>query len=205
MKKAGTFHPSSFILHPSEGGIMSKQIKQMEMAALGQTFREVRDLVVLSSSGVNAQADNQMRLALRKKNIRLQIVKNSLARRVFDELGMRVTNPAYWTGPTLLAWGGTSLAELSRELDTLIRKNDKFKVKGAVSDGQEVTFKQALTMPTQAEAVGRVVSLALSPATRLVSQILAPAARVAGQIKTLREKPAAPEGAPAEGQAAPPA
>jgi large subunit ribosomal protein L10 len=176
---------------------MSKVIKSMEMNALGQTFKEVRDFVVLSPSGVSAQADNQMRLTLRKKNIRLHIVKNSLVQRVFTDLGMTVQSDAYWKGPTLLAWGGSSMAELSRELETLLRKNDKIKVKGAIADGQVVTFKQALSMPTRAEAIGRVIGLALSPASRLVSQILGPAARVAGQIKTLREKPEAAPEAPA--------
>jgi ribosomal protein L10 len=174
---------------------MSKVIKQMEMDALGQTFKEVRDLVVLSASGVNAQGDNQMRLALRKKNIRLQVVKNSLMQRVFDNLGMKIKSDAYWAGNTLLAWGGSSLSELSRELESLLKKNEKIKIKGAISDGQEVSFKQALSMPTRAEAIGRVVSLALAPAARLISQILAPAARVAGQIKTLRERAAPAEAA----------
>jgi large subunit ribosomal protein L10 len=167
---------------------MSKKIKQMEMDTLGQTFQGVRDLIVLSSSGVHAQDDNQMRLTLRKKNIRLQVVKNSLMRRVFEGLGVKTGTSAYWTGPTLLAWGGTSLSELSRELDALLKKNEKIKIKGAISDGQEVTFRQAMSMPTKAEAAGRVVSLALAPASRLVSQMLAPAVRVAGQIKTLRER-----------------
>src|SRR5438067_9856277 len=101
---------------------MSKQIKQMEMDSLKATFQDVRDLVVLTVQGLNSQLENQLRLALRKKSIRLQQVKNSLTRRVFDELGMRVSS--YWEGPTTLAWGAGSLAELSRELDTLFKKND---------------------------------------------------------------------------------
>src|SRR5258708_36329206 len=152
---------------------MSKQIKQMEMEALRNAFKDVRDLVVLSASKLNCQLDHQMRSTLRKKSIRLQVVKNSLARRVFDEMGMKVGS--YWEGPTWLAWGAGSLAELSKELETFVNKNDKIlKVKGAVSEGQEVTFKVALAMPTKAEAAGRVVGLALSPASRLMSQILAP-------------------------------
>ncbi len=165
---------------------MSKQIKQMEMDALKSTFQDVRDMVVLSIQGLTSQADNQLRLTLRKKSIHLHQVKNSLTRRVFTELGMKVS--ACWEGPTTLAWGASSLAELSRELDTLFKKNDKVKFKGAVAEGQEVTFKQALAMPTRAEAIGRVLMLALSPARRVASQILAPAARVAAQIKTVSEK-----------------
>jgi len=109
---------------------MSKLIKQMEMDELKRTFQDVRDMVILSTSRVSCQADTQLRSALRKKNIRLKVVKNSLARRVFGELDMKVEK--CWEGPTTLAWGSNSLAELSKELDALIRKNDKIKVKGDV-------------------------------------------------------------------------
>jgi large subunit ribosomal protein L10 len=171
---------------------MSKQIKQLEMDTLKKTFQDVHDLVALSIDRLNCNLDNQLRSTLRKKNIRLQVVKNSLARRVFDELGMKTES--FWTGSTVLAWGGTSLAELSKELESLVKKNDKvLKVKAAVSEGQEIDFQVALKMPTRAEAIGRVVSLALAPASRLISQILAPAAGIAGQIKTLSERPPAAE------------
>src|SRR5947209_14158591 len=107
---------------------MSKAIKQMEMDALKQTFQDIRDMVILSASKVSCQEDTQLRTALRKKNIRLRVVKNSLARRVFDELGMAVHQ--CWEGPTTLAWGSNSLAELSKELETLTRKSGKIKFKG---------------------------------------------------------------------------
>jgi len=174
---------------------MSKQIKQMEMDALKQTFQDVRDLVLLSASGINCQADNQMRLDLRKKNIRLQVVKNSLARRVFDEIGIKLGS--VWEGPTLLAWGAAGIADLSRTLDTVVKKNNKIKVKAAVVEGQEVPFQQALTMPTKAEASGQIVGMILGPASQIASQIIGPAAQIASQIQTLSEKtpPAEPAAA----------
>lgn len=164
---------------------MAKQVKQMEMEILKRTFKDVRDVVLLSASGVPSQADNQMRLALRKKNIHLQMVKNSLARRVFDELGLKSQR---WEGPTVVAWGAGSIAELSKEIEALIKKNDKIKAKGAIAEGQEITFDQALRMPTKAQAIGRVVMLALSPARRIAGQIVGPARRVAGQVKSISEK-----------------
>lgn len=178
---------------------MAKKIKQMEMDALRSTFKGVRDLVLLTASGINSQVDNQMRLSLRKKKIRLQMVKNSLARRVFDEMGLKVTR---WEGPTVVAWGGDSLSELSKELEALRKKNEKFKPKGAVSEGQEIEFAQALKMPTRAEAIGKVVMLAMSPARRLLGQITSPASKIASQLKTLSEKSEAAPPAPAEAAAA---
>jgi len=177
---------------------MSKQIKQMEMDALKRAFGDVRDLVVLTASGVDCHADNQMRQGLRKKKIRLQVVKNSLTRRVFSELGM-TGEDKFWAGPTVIAWGAGSLSELSRELDAVLKKNDKIKVKGALSEGQPITFDRAKSMPTRSEAIGRVVSLLVSPAARLVGQILGPASRVAGQIKTLRDRQEEAAPAPAPG------
>src|SRR5437764_1003584 len=111
---------------------MSKEIKQMEMNNLKNTFQGVRDLVVLSASKQDCQADHNLRTSLHKKNIRLKMVKNSLARRVFSELGINVDR--LWEGPTLLAWGSTSMADLSKELDALTKKSDKIKVKGAVAE-----------------------------------------------------------------------
>src|SRR5437667_5571280 len=114
---------------------MSKIIKQMEMAALKKNFGGVRDAVFMKVVGLNAIADNQVRLGLRKKGIRLQVVKNSLARRVFDEMGIKVEKA--WEGATTVAWGGTSIAGLSKEIEAIRKKYDKIvAVKSAVADGE---------------------------------------------------------------------
>jgi large subunit ribosomal protein L10 len=176
---------------------MSKQIKQLEMDALKSTFQDVRDMVLLTATGIDATLDNQMRLGLRKKNIRLQIVKNSLVQRVFGDLGMKLDN--CWDGPTIIAWGGSSVAELSRELDGLMKKNAKIKAKTALCEGQVLSFERAKSMPTRIEALGRVASLMLAPAGRVVSQLRGVGGRIAGQVKTLSEKPPADTEAPAAG------
>jgi ribosomal protein L10 len=190
---------------------MSKVIKQMEMTALRESFGNVRDLVVLSIKGLNCINEGQFRAALRKKKIRLKAVKNSLTRKVFGDLGLSVPdNSPFWTGPTAMAWGGDSIAELSQAIDGELKGpktaplyKEKIVVKGAIADGIPVSFEQALKMPTRAEAIARVAMLALAPASRLVGQLKAAGANLASQIKTLSEKKG--EAAPAEAPAAPPA
>jgi ribosomal protein L10 len=165
---------------------MSKQVKQMQMDAMKSTFQGVRDLVFLNVSGLNAIEDNTIRLGLRKKNIHLQVVKNSLARRVFGELGLQT--PKDWQGPTTLAWGASSIAELSRELETLAKKNPKIKPTSALAEGQPVSFKAALSMPTRAEAIGTIIGMVIGVARQIAGQIAGPAAQIAGQIQTISEK-----------------
>ena len=175
---------------------MSKVIKNMQMDSLKANFKGVRDMVVLHVVGLGGVAENKIRLDLRKKGIRMQMVKNSLARQVFDGMGLQVKS--VWENSTTVAWGGSSVAELSKEIETIVKKNEKkMKVKIAVADGIEVPFDIALKMPTRGEALSRVAMLALAPARRVAAQIVGPASQVCGQIKGIKdskkdETPAAP-------------
>jgi large subunit ribosomal protein L10 len=177
---------------------MSKIIKQMEMDSLKKTFQDVRDLAVLSVSGLSCQADTGFRAALRKKKIRLKVIKNSLSRKVFAELGLKVGDESpVWVGPSMVAWGAGSIAELCRDIDselaapkTAALYKDKVKRKGAVADGMEVSWDVAAKMPTRQEAIARVAGLILAPAARVAGQLRGPGGKVAGQVKSISEKPA---------------
>jgi large subunit ribosomal protein L10 len=188
---------------------MSKVIKQMQMDALRATLGEVRDAVVLSIQGLNCQLDGALRATLRKKNIRMQVVKNSLTRRVFDDLGIRIgADSPVWAGPTTLAWGTASIAELSRAIDEELKKSknaaaykDKVKVKTAIAEGQLVSFDLALKMPTRQEAIAQIVATILGPGSAIAGCLTGPISQVASQIQTIGEKKegAAAEAAPAAG------
>jgi large subunit ribosomal protein L10 len=166
---------------------MSKVIKQMQMDDLRKTFKDVRDLVLLNVVGLDAVIDNQLRLGLRKKGIRMQVVKNTLARKVLGENGLTIEKG--WEGATTVAWGGTSIAGLAKELQDIVKKHEKFiKVKTAVADGQEVGFDVAVKMPTREQAIGEVLALALGAGSRLVGAILGPGSTLASQLKSIEEK-----------------
>jgi large subunit ribosomal protein L10 len=177
---------------------MSKQVKKMQMDVLAKTFKGVKDMIFLSVSGIDAQTDNRVRLGLRKKNISLLMVKNSLMRRVFTDLGVSPGEGA-WGGPTLVAWGAESVKELSREVETALLKDaklkDKVKVKTALAEGMPVPFAKALTMPTRLEAIGEIVGMILGPGAAIAGCLTGPAAQIASQIQTISEKK--PEGEPA--------
>src|SRR4051812_22208272 len=101
---------------------MSKLMKQMEMEDLRTTFNGVRDMVLLSVKGLNSLGEYTLRAQMRKKKIRLKMVKNSLTRRVFAEMGMDfAADSPFWVQNTVVAWGANSVAELSRAIDTELK------------------------------------------------------------------------------------
>jgi large subunit ribosomal protein L10 len=169
---------------------MSKAVKQMQLNALEADFAEVRDAVFLNSLGVDAISDNVMRLDLRKKNIRMQMVKNSLARKVFEKAGVKVPEET-WLGRTVIAWGGDSVKTLAKEIATHLKTDkikDKVKVKSVLADGQPTTFELAQTMPTRLEAIGEIIACAIGPAGQIAACVTGPGGQVASQIKSIADK-----------------
>jgi len=179
---------------------MSKQVKQMQMDVLSKAFDGVKDMLFLNVSKVDGVAENKARLGLRKKNITLMMVKNSLLRRVFKEQGVNASDEV-WVGPTVVAWGGESVKDLSKEVEATLLKDvkfkDKVKVKSAMAEGQPVTFAKALTMPTRKEAIAEIVGMILGPGSAIAGCLTGPAAQVASQIQTIAEKKPEGEAAPA--------
>jgi large subunit ribosomal protein L10 len=169
---------------------MSKQVKQLQMDALKKTFNGVKNMVVFSSTKMSAIAENQLRLNLRKKNVHLQQVKNSLAQKVFTDMGINLKD--VWGGCTVFAWGPDNVKELSKTLESAFKDvekkdpkfNEKVKIKGAVAEGQQVTFEQALKMPTRLEAIGEIVGMILGPGSTLAAMVMGPGGQIASQIES---------------------
>jgi large subunit ribosomal protein L10 len=190
---------------------MSKVIKQMQMDAIRKAFEGVRDLVVVSIKGLTCHADHALRAKLRKKDIRMQVMKNSLARRVFSEVGLAIPDDSpYWIGPTAFVWGANSIAEVSQALDGELRApktaalyKDKVVIKGAVAEGQPLPFEQALKMPTRLEAIGAILSAILGPGSAIAGCLTGPASQIASQIQKISEKEPPAEAAAPATEAAP--
>jgi ribosomal protein L10 len=180
---------------------MSKKIKDLELNHLRETFKGVKDMVLLEPLKLDSASDFEMRKKLREKKIKVKMVKNSLMKKVFDENGVAVD---IGVGPTLLVWGAESIKELGTAVDGVLkdlRKDPKaplrIKEKTAVAEGQPVPLDVAKTMPTRKEAIGEVIAAILGPAQAIAGCLVGPANAIAGILKAIEEK--GPAAAPATG------
>jgi large subunit ribosomal protein L10 len=178
---------------------MSKAVKQLELDALRADFKGVMDYVLLEPVKVDSATEYQFRKTLREKKVRVKLVKNSYAKKIFGELGVKAETSG---GPTLVCWGADSIKTLANAVDEAVKATkkdpkapEKMKVKGAVADGQAVTLELAKTLPTRLEAIGDVLSAILGPGSSLVSALIGPGTELAGILKAIEEKK--PEGEPA--------
>jgi large subunit ribosomal protein L10 len=173
---------------------MSKYVKELMMDQLKSDLDGSRSLLIVDLKGLDAIAEHQLRRDLRKKSIRIRALKNSLARRVFSDMGMEGLSQ-FLAGPSVAVWGGDGVAELAKEMSHQVKTLKKPAIKGGAVDGIVVGAAQVeeiTKLPTREALIARVVSLAMSPAQRVVALANAPASGLLGQLKTLAE------GAPAD-------
>ena len=113
---------------------MSKYVKELMMDQLRSDLDSGRSVLILDLKGLDAVAEYQFRRDMRKKSIRVRALKNTLARRVFSEMGMDGLS-RYLEGPSVLVWGGDGVAELAKEVSTQVKTLKKPEIKGGAVDG----------------------------------------------------------------------
>jgi large subunit ribosomal protein L10 len=169
------------------------RIKNLLVRELVNNWQGMEAFVVVCPVGIDAIASNQLRAALHAKNIKMTVVRNSLARLALAELDMTVAAELL-DAPSAICYGGESVVDVAREMVDFSRSVEAFKVRGAFVEGQVFSLEQVrklAAMPNKAELTGQIVCLILSPGRGIASALLSPAGRIAGAIKALTEKLAA--------------
>jgi large subunit ribosomal protein L10 len=168
---------------------MSKYVKELMMDQLRSDLDGSRSVLILDLKGLDAIAEHQFRRDLRKKSIKVRALKNTLARRVFSEMGMDGLSK-YLEGPSVAVWGGAGIAELAKEISTQVKALKKPEIKGGAVDGVVIGPAQVediTKLPSREALIARVVSLAMAPAQRIIALANAPAGGLMSQLKSMSE------------------
>ncbi|MFN0055689.1 MAG: 50S ribosomal protein L10 [Planctomycetales bacterium] len=174
---------------------MSKRIKEMLVDDLRARLEGCRDILVVDYSKLDGVTETNLRLKLRKQDIRMLGVKNSLARKALGELGLSGLDP-YLAGPSTLVFGGPDIVALSKEITKWAKDLEPLKIKGGLIDGAAIDPVQIEALsksPSREELLGKIVTLALSPGAQLVAALLGAGGKLSGQVKALAEKEPEPE------------
>jgi ribosomal protein L10 len=191
---------------------MSKTVKELVTSQLRRELEGVEEMLLVNVVGLDAIRTTELRKSLRAKNIKLMVVKNSLARRATEGTALA---PAFEgsEGTLAMLWGAVDIVTLAKEVVKLAEHKDfeKFSARGGVMGGARLApgdIKSVSKWPTREEQLSILAGQILSPGARLNSQLLAVGGALASQIKQHAEKEgeggAGPEAAasPAAGEVA---
>jgi ribosomal protein L10 len=171
---------------------MSKYVKNLISENLRERLAGVDDALLVNMVGLSANANNRLRAALSEKDIRVMVVKNSLAARAAAGTPLGVMFEGL-TGTSAICWGGEDLVSLAKEVTRLGKESEyaAFEARGGVMDGEKLTPAQVVEVskwPNREEQLSRLVGQILGPGAKLASQLKSPGGALASQIGKLAEE-----------------
>lgn len=170
---------------------MSKHVKGIVIREYKSRLNGVDDAALISIRGLKAIDTTKIRASMRQKNIKITVVRNSLAGKAFEGSKLTGLEPLMKEA-NALCYGGSSVVEVARELVKLIEEFPTLELKGAILDGDlfkgAAGVKELSKYPTREEGIAKVVTLIVSPARKLMAQIKGPGSTVAGLVKAVETK-----------------
>jgi len=170
---------------------MSKYVKDLLTDQLKRELDGVQDLLLVNVVGLTANSTSSLRKQLREKNIKMVVVKNSLARRATE--GTQLA-PAFEgsSGSLAMVFGASDIVALAKEVVRLSKDKqfEKLETRGGVMGGAALRadeVEQVSKWPSREEQLSLLVGQILSPGAKLASQLTSAGGALASQIKQIGE------------------
>ncbi len=171
---------------------MSKYVKDLIVRELKQRLDGVENCVIANVIGLNSAQTMKLRKRLREKDIRVLVVKNSLAFRATEGSALA---PGFEGrgGNSAVVWGAEDFVSLVKEVTDLDGSDEykTFETRGGVMDGELLSparVKEISKWPSRAEQLSILAGQLTSPWRTLQSQLTGPGSKLASQIKKKGEE-----------------
>ena len=166
---------------------MSKYVKNLIASELSQRLEGVEEAVFVNVIGLDANQSVGLRKDFREKNIKLLVVKNSLAKRATEGTPL-ATALQSTEGSLAIMWGADNIVTLAKEAMRLdADKNmEAFKTRGGVMDEEPLSaerVKEISKWPSREEQLSILVGQLLGPGGNLAAALVAPGGALASQIE----------------------
>ena len=175
---------------------MSKKVKSLIEKETAARLEGIEAVGVLNPRGIGAIANNQIRRRLREKNMRMTVVKNTMAARATANSKLKGFE-SLLSGPSALVYGpGVGISAIARAIlaeKKLIEDNKgTLELRGAFFDGEiyegDKGFDKASKLPTREEAIAGVIAAILGPGRKLAAALKGPGGQLGGVLKAIEEK-----------------
>jgi large subunit ribosomal protein L10 len=168
-------------------GIENKKSIVAEVETLASKSLSV---VAADYRGITSTDMTDLRARARQSGVKLRIVRNTLARRAFENTNFSCLSEAL-VGPVLLAFAEEEPGATARLLRDYAKSNPNLEVK-ALSIGSGLLDKSKLdavaSLPSRDEALAQLMSVMQAPITKFARTLREPHAKLVRTIAAVRDK-----------------
>lgn len=164
--------------------------KKAIVAEVNETALQALSLVIADARGVDVSGMNTLRAKARAENVRLRVVRNTLAKRAFQDTDYACVESVLM-GPSLFAFSMEDPGAAARLFKDFAKENKSFEVKALSVSGQLLASDQIevlASLPTLEQALGMLANVTLAPVTKLVRTLNEIPAQVTRAIAAVGEK-----------------
>ena len=168
------------------------EAKKVVVEEIKEKIQNSKSVVFVKFSGLTVAEDTELRREFRKNNVEYKVLKNTLIRRAFNDLGITDFDEDL-NGPTSVAFGADETGASKVIVEAAKKLQDKVSVKSAFVDGGRVDIEGVKTlaaMPSKEELVAKMLGSLQAPLTNFVGVLTAMPRGLVVALNAIAEKKA---------------
>lgn len=143
--------------------------------------------------GLSVEEINLLRRKMKKENMELKVVKNTLLRRALSEKSQHILNDfsEFLVGPTALAFSYEDPVKLAKLMVDFSKENEALQIKAGFLEGRKVTteeVKMLASLPSREELLSKLLSLLQAPVQNLVFILQSPTRGLINVFSEIKKK-----------------
>ena len=151
------------------------EAKKLVVEEIKSKIQASKSVVLVKFSGLTVAQDTELRREFRKNNVEYKVLKNTLVRRAFNDIGVTAFDEDL-NGPTSVAFGLDETGAAKVIIDAVKKYENKVSVKSAYVDGARVdvnAVKELAAMPSKEELLAKLLGSLKAPISNFVGVLSA--------------------------------
>ena len=168
------------------------EAKKLVVEDIKQKIQDAKSVVFVKFNGLSVAEDTALRREFRKANVEYKVLKNTLIRRAFNDLGVTDFDEDL-NGPTSVAFGPDETGAAKIVMEAVKKYDKKVTVKSAFVDGGRVDengVKTLAAMPSKEELVAKMLGSLQAPIANFVGVLSAMPRSLVIALNAIAEKKA---------------
>ena len=151
------------------------EAKKVVVEEIKERIQNSKSVVFVKFEGLTVAQDTELRREFRKNNVEYKVLKNTLIKRAFNDLGVTDFDEDL-NGPTSVAFGADETGAAKVIIDAVKKYDNKVTVKSAYVDGGKVDVngvKELAAMPSKEELIAKMLGSLQAPISNFVGVLSA--------------------------------
>ncbi len=168
------------------------EAKKVVVEDIKERIQNAKSVVFVKFNGLTVAEDTELRREFRKNNVEYKVLKNTLIRRAFNDMGITDFDEDL-NGPTSVAFGADETAASKVIIEAVKKYQDKVSVKSAFVDGARVDekgVKALASMPSKEELIAKMLGSLQAPIANFVGVLSAMPRSLVIALNAVAEKKA---------------